>query len=357
MDNATLGLVAHNVLDAVGGRSNVERNAVCMTRLRLSLFDMGQVNFERLLRLPGVLGVAPYGECGIEVVFGPAIIEGVFQRFVGLTGLNHDERSFRKAPEAEGGRPSEPGAVDAFLHPSAADPRDEQDSELPGGIDPDEAQWLRDIVGMGGAAASAAPEAPEGTSVLSRAGTGDYDNRLRRLLAQSKDRAAREQFSERSAEGVGVMGPRLLVINGPNLNMLGIREPGIYGNDSYATLVDLCERVGLEEGFAYVECFQSNHEGDLVDMIQEAFGQVAGIVINPGAYTHTSVALLDALKAVGIPAVEVHISQVSEREEFRQVSYVRAACFETITGEGVQGYVHAIRDLAARVLHEKPAEA
>ena len=134
----------------------------------------------------------------------------------------------------------------------------------------------------------------------------------------------------------------VLVINGPNLNMLGIREPGIYGSENYDSLVDLCKNKGAELGFDSVECYQSNHEGDIVDRIQEAYGNVDGIVINPGAYTHTSVAILDALKAVSIPAVEVHISAVETREEFRQVSYVRLACFATITGEGLAGYTHAM---------------
>ena len=134
----------------------------------------------------------------------------------------------------------------------------------------------------------------------------------------------------------------ILVINGPNLNMLGIREPGIYGDDNYESLVkkieDHCESKGID-----VECFQSNHEGDIVDMIQQAyFDKVDGIVINPGAYTHTSVAILDALKSVDIPAVEVHISDVSAREEFRQISYVSYYCFKTIMGEGLDGYIHAI---------------
>lgn len=142
---------------------------------------------------------------------------------------------------------------------------------------------------------------------------------------------------------------KALVINGPNLNMLGIREPGIYGSDTYETLIAHCKDAGREAGFTVTEVYQSNHEGDLVDKIQEAFGIFDGIVINPGAYTHTSVAILDALKAVKIPAVEVHISAVEEREDFRQVSYVRLACFETITGEGIDGYAHALRDLAAKL--------
>ncbi len=142
---------------------------------------------------------------------------------------------------------------------------------------------------------------------------------------------------------------KALVINGPNINMLGIREPGIYGSDTYETLIARCKDAGREAGFELVEVYQSNHEGDLVDKIQEALGIFDGIVINPGAYTHTSVAILDALKAVKIPAVEVHISAVEEREDFRQVSYVRLACFETITGEGIEGYAHALRDLANKL--------
>lgn len=137
---------------------------------------------------------------------------------------------------------------------------------------------------------------------------------------------------------------KIRVINGPNLNMLGIREPGIYGQESYPALCarvrEYAAQVGVE-----VRLFQSNHEGALVDEIQSAYGNADGIVINPGAYTHTSVALLDAVKAVGIPTVEVHISDVAAREEFRQVSYIRAACVQTISGHGTAGYTEAIRYL------------
>ena len=134
---------------------------------------------------------------------------------------------------------------------------------------------------------------------------------------------------------------KLLIINGPNINMLGIREPGIYGEQSYATLQNRIREYAASRGIE-VELYQSNHEGDLVDRIQQAYGNTDGIVINPGAYTHTSVALLDALKAVSIPAVEVHISQVSEREPFRQISYVSYYCFKTIMGKGFDGYIEAI---------------
>lgn len=140
----------------------------------------------------------------------------------------------------------------------------------------------------------------------------------------------------------------ILVINGPNLNMLGIREPDIYGKETYAALIEKIENYADENGIG-VKCFQSNHEGDLVDVIQSAYGVFDGIVINPGAYTHTSVAILDALKAVGIPAVEVHISDVDSREEFRRISYVRLACFETISGKGTDGYLFAIDSLKRKI--------
>lgn len=134
---------------------------------------------------------------------------------------------------------------------------------------------------------------------------------------------------------------KILVINGPNLNLLGIREPEHYGRETYAELVDKIRRHGARRGVE-VEVFQSNHEGALVDAIQSAYGTADGIVINPGAYTHTSIALLDAVRAVGVPTVEVHISRVEEREAFRQISYIRAACEKTITGHGTDGYVEAI---------------
>lgn len=134
---------------------------------------------------------------------------------------------------------------------------------------------------------------------------------------------------------------KFLVINGPNINMLGLREPTHYGRETYTQLLDKIAAYANEVGVE-VECFQSNHEGDLVDRIQEAYGVFDGIVINPAAYTHTSVAILDAVKAVCIPTVEIHISKVEEREDFRQVSFIRQACIKTITGMGTDGYLRAI---------------
>lgn len=134
---------------------------------------------------------------------------------------------------------------------------------------------------------------------------------------------------------------KLLILNGPNLNLLGMREPGIYGRSTYADLTALCrraaERLGVE-----VDFFQSNHEGALVDAIQNAYGRFDGIILNPAAYTHTSVAILDALKAVALPTAEVHISDVAKREAFRQVSYAGMACRWHFIGEGLDGYVHAM---------------
>ena len=141
---------------------------------------------------------------------------------------------------------------------------------------------------------------------------------------------------------------KFLIINGPNLNLLGKREPGIYGENSYESL---CRRL-KEFAAAHAstaECFQSNHEGAILDAIHAADGVYDAIVLNPGAYTHYSYAILDALKAVAIPAVEVHISAVETREDFRQVSYARLACFATITGEGLQGYAHALELLRERL--------
>lgn len=140
---------------------------------------------------------------------------------------------------------------------------------------------------------------------------------------------------------------KILVLNGPNINMLGIREPGVYGSQSYSDLLSLIEQTAKEEGLE-IEHYQSNHEGDLVDKIQWAHGRVDGIVINPAAYTHTSIAILDALKAVSIPAVEVHISDVDAREPFRQISYAGLACIKTIKGHGIEGYREAILFLKNR---------
>ena len=138
---------------------------------------------------------------------------------------------------------------------------------------------------------------------------------------------------------------KIAIINGPNINMLGIREPGIYGETSYKDLVDMiinhAKKIHID-----ISCYQSNVEGEIVNFIQQVFFEkFDGIIINPAAYTHTSIAILDALKATNLPTIEVHISDVNEREYFRKVSYIRDYCFKTISGEGIQGYIHAINDM------------
>ncbi len=134
---------------------------------------------------------------------------------------------------------------------------------------------------------------------------------------------------------------KILVVNGPNINMLGIREPEIYGKETYKTLCEKIENYAKEKGIE-ISLFQSNCEGDLVTAIQNTYKKFDGIVINPAAYTHTSVAILDAVKAVGVPTVEVHISDVFSREDFRQISFIRAACVKTISGRGTDGYLEAM---------------
>ena len=151
---------------------------------------------------------------------------------------------------------------------------------------------------------------------------------------------------------------KILVIDGPNINMLGVREPEIYGRATYEDLVDMTRAKAREISEANyaagremvkVNFIQSNHEGEIVTAIQKAYGMYDGIIINPAAYTHTSIAILDALKAVGIPTVEVHISDVSAREEWRQISYVREACIATVSGEGIEGYSHALEILVENI--------
>ncbi|WP_312634441.1 type II 3-dehydroquinate dehydratase [Oscillibacter sp.] len=140
---------------------------------------------------------------------------------------------------------------------------------------------------------------------------------------------------------------RILILNGPNLNMLGVREPEIYGRETYDDLCSMLQKEADALGVS-LEFYQSNHEGALVDAIQRAYGVMDGIVINPAAYTHTSVALLDAVKAVGLPTVEVHISDPDTRESFRATSYIRSACVKTIKGRGLRGYVDALRFLCEK---------
>ena len=305
--------IAREVLAAVGGKENVVANDICMTRLRILTEDPTLVDTDKLSSARGVLGFVRRGTNGIEVVFSPGKVEAVHEAIVRLTGIEGDEDVF-----AEIG--SKPAANKIHVHISqnplldAARIQSDREAEESGSTGS-----VEDLV-----------------SLLDT--ITDNDSGSERL--DFEDEPADEQSAPQASSG------RVLVINGPNINLLGIREPDIYGADSYRALLKLCHDAAEEAGFIECTCFQSNHEGDLIDAIQDAYGSYDGIVFNPGAYTHTSIAILDAAKAVGLPMVEVHISKVDEREDFRQVSYIRAACFETIAGLGIEGYRKAIHDLA-----------
>ena len=309
--------IAEEVLAAVGGRDNVTANDICMTRLRILTQDPSRVDTEQLSAARGVLGFVQRGSNGIEVVFGPGKVEAVHGALVRLTGIEGDERPFAEPSRAN----AEPLRVHISQNPlrdAAIEQNESDEGSLSGSLDSvDDLVSLLDTFEP--ESAPPKPSSPQD-------------------VVEEDDGAPERQTHA-----------RLLVINGPNINMLGIREPDIYGHDTYRGMLQLCHDTAEEAGFAECTCFQSNHEGDLIDAIQDAYGSYAGIIINPGAYTHTSIAILDAAKAVGLPMVEVHISKLDEREDFRQVSYIRAACFETISGLGIEGYRRAILDLAAHI--------
>ncbi len=326
--------VAEEVLAAVGGKDNVVANDVCMTRLRLLTKDPALVNTEQLSSASGVLGYVRRGANGLEVVFGPGKVEAIHEAIASITGIDSTGAAFSAAdsqpaslhvhitpnPLDDAARPK--GAPQSAPRGASPDPQNGTRGEKPA-ADPDGAQNVAELVSL-------LDDMPKGGTDKA-AGSADAED----LLGPE--------------DADGPKAGRVLVINGPSINMLGVREPDIYGNDTYQTLLRTCKEAAVEAGFDGCTCFQSNHEGDLIDAIQDAYGCYAGIVINPGAYTHTSIALLDAAKAVALPVVEVHISKVGEREDFRKVSYIRAACFETISGEGIQGYRRAIFDLAEHI--------
>ncbi|WP_321970938.1 type II 3-dehydroquinate dehydratase [Paratractidigestivibacter sp.] len=315
--------IAQEVLAAVGGKKNVTGNELCMTRLRIRTEDASLIDSEQIASMRGVLGIVEHGNQGIEVVFGPGRAEEVHEAIANLTGVEDiDEYTDARATSP--------------MNVIVSGERDESaQAEVP--------------------SARAYAQNPEGAAADEKDDLAQVKDLIWLLneksgAVEADARAARPKKATESVDDEQTC-PRakLLVINGPNINMLGIREPGIYGTENFQALLKLCRDTADELGFDDCQCFQSNHEGDLVDAIQGAYGKYDGIVINPGAYTHTSIAILDAAKAVNIPMVEVHISKVEEREEFRQVSYIRSACFETITGMGIQGYRRAIIDLADKL--------
>ena len=306
--------VASAVLGCVGGSGNVIANSLCMTRLRITVANPTAINRSSIDLIDGVLGTATRGTNGIEVVFGPNIVKDVFDEFSKLTGIPNDfdpMAGFRRHHSNLHVHIS-PGRRKSFVAQAEANEQreDAQDDDMA-----QLAQLLEDD-------------------------SADLDVSLPDEV---------EALEEEPAEEKEHKTLRLLVINGPNINMLGIREPSVYGKQDFSALLELCKQTARNVGFADCRCFQSNHEGAIVDEIQDAYGIFDGLVINPGAYTHTSVAILDAVKAISIPTIEVHISKVEDREDFRQVSYIRQACLETITGLGIDGYRVAIEHMAAHL--------
>lgn len=290
--------IAHEILNAIGGSKNLTHNEVCMTRLRLSINDMTLIDHEQLATATGVLGIVGKGANGLEVVFGPNLVRQVND------ALNHIL--------------GEPEKTFCSL--------DEKRADLP---------------------AQHNEEVDELISLLTQKNTLDQDEEDFDSLASDLDA---DDFEDNYEDDLDA--PRLLIINGPNINMLGIREPEVYGKADYRTLIETCKEEALSQGFSDCVCYQSNHEGDLVDAIQDALGSYDGIIINPAAYTHTSVALLDAALAVQIPMIEVHLTDISTREDFRHISYIKDACFATVTGKGIDSYREAIQLMAAHLKDE-----
>ncbi len=305
--------IANDLLAAVGGKANVTANDLCMTRLRILTDNPSLVDAEQLSATSGVLGIVKRGANGFEVVFGPGRAESVHDALVDLTGIDSESDSIDAVQ-----KDVDPSiTVNISKNPLRAATAKQNAQVAAAETDPDDFESVKSLLG---------------------------------LLDNDEDEQDAENGCETDVEPqADAAAASVLVINGPNINMLGIREPTVYGTENFDALLTLCHESAREAGFAKCDCVQSNHEGDLVDAIQAAYQTYDGIVINPGAYTHTSIAILDAAKAVGLPVVEVHISKVEEREDFRQVSYIRQACFETVTGMGIQGYRKAILDLAAHI--------
>lgn len=312
---------AEAVLSAIGGKQNVLENTICMTRLRIKVENPDLIDREKLTSIASVLGMTKRGTNGIEVVFGPNVIDDIYQSFQELCDISQEmEPEENPAKAAPVVTPERRRSYSIQVKANSERSRSDMESE--------DLDMLRSMF----------PESPAPQNVPHV----EAPNVSRGpKLAQTAHTVAQSKSVEKDAPHKR----RLLVINGPNINMLGIREPETYGTEDFGALLALCQKTAKEAGFADCFCFQSNHEGDIVDEIQDAWQVFDGLVINPGAYTHTSIAILDAIKAVRIPTVEVHISKVNERESFRQISYVREAAFETIMGMGIQGYRKAILDM------------
>lgn len=306
--------IATSVLASAGGKDNVTTVTSCMTRLRLSVQDMNKVNKEDISALSNVLGVLDRSNHSIEVVFGPAVIKDVYTNFVKL--LNHDTK-----------------LCDTFVPDR---PKGSMNVQISPGRRMSYAAQAK-------AHAKRLQEEHKDTHTESEP-TSEIEELCALLDMQDEVPAPYTNYEVSKPND-----NKILVINGPSINLLGIREPDIYGHLTYAHLLDTCAKAAKQAGFSECKCFQSNHEGEIVDEIQHAYKIYNAIVINPAAYTHTSIAILDALRAVNIPTIEVHLSDIDSREEFRRTSYTSLACIKTIKGKGIDGYAQAIKELASYI--------
>lgn len=349
--------IAASIIACLGGTGNIQSNALCMTRLRIQIIKPSLVDEAGLNDISGVLGSLKLGDHGIEIVCRPTLVQAIFESFSRLTGLSNN---FEIRTRARGGATldnsealkvqiSNPKAsvqrtqaqqLKPMLHQTTFDPHHVNRMTS-------EAEELTKLLLENDKKISLNKIAHRKALHTSNA---DGKQQKKTHTIASGEKVSTREFKDHKTRTTEALLPyHILILNGPNINMLGIREPTLYGRSSYEQLIQLCKHTAKELGFASCKCYQSNHEGDLVDMIQQAYGNYQGIVFNPGAYTHTSIALLDALKAVNIPTVEVHITNIDERDEFRKISYIRAACFKSIIGEGIDGYKQAICALATKL--------
>ncbi len=281
--------LAQKIILAVGDKSNLENYQICMTRLRLNLRDMSLVNREELKALPHVLGIVNRGPNQLDVVLGFGVIQHLYNS---MSAYMNDEEVIPEKPKLNASeRPITPANRKSYQ-------------------------------------AQAKARSEKATSDL------DY---LCSLL---------DEQTELVQENQPQSNLKLLIINGPSINFLGFRQKEIYGTETYSDLVQMCKATAHECGFNTCLCFQSNHEGEIVDKILSAYKNFDAIIINPAAFTHTSVAILDALLAVDIPYIEVHISDPKKREKFRHHSYLEENALKTITGKGIEGYREAIEYFA-----------
>ena len=306
--------IATNVLASAGGKDNVTTVTSCMTRLRLSVHDMNKINKEDISALSNVLGVLDRSNHSIEIVFGPSVIKDVYTNFIKL--LNDNTK-----------------LGDSFI--------------------PDRPKGSMNVQISPGRRMSYAAQAQAHAKRLQEENTDT--NKVVEPTSEIEELCALLDMQDEAPApytNYEVSKPKeckVLVINGPSINLLGIREPAIYGSQTYSQLLNVCAKTAKQVGFSECKCFQSNHEGEIVDEIQHAYKIYDAIVINPAAYTHTSIAILDALRAVNIPTIEVHLSNIDSREEFRRTSYTSLACIKTIKGKGIDGYAQAIQELATYI--------